>query len=171
LYSLKSFVTNDNGEIAKQSMNPLMSLENEFMKSLNTNVDEQSENEGTSLKYDLFETIARFVCSTHLKRFNRLKKLPALHMSCTVGNVEYLKKLLDKEHCDPNQADANGFFPLHYAVINNRRECVKLLLNIYRCLPNVVDNRSMSPLHYAAQLGYVEIVKMLINHPDIDLVR
>jgi len=102
---------------------------------------------------------------------DRLKKLPPLHIACSVGNIEHVKKLLDKEHCDPNQADANSFFPLHYATINNRKECVKLLLNVYRCLPNVIDNKNMSPLHYAAQLGYADIVKALVNHPDIDLVR
>lgn len=54
LYSLKSFTTNDYGEMAKQPINPLMGLENEFMKSLNSNLDEQSENDGTSLKFDSF---------------------------------------------------------------------------------------------------------------------
>jgi len=49
---LKSFTTNDYGEVGKQPINPLMGLENEFMRSLNTSLDEQTENDGTSLKFD-----------------------------------------------------------------------------------------------------------------------
>lgn len=91
-------------------------------------------------------------------------------MACSIGNVEKVKKLIEKEGCDPMKADLNGLFPLHHAVISNKIECVIVLLSSYNCNPNVSDLDRMTPLHHASYLGFSDIVKVLIEHPDIDLV-
>lgn len=91
-------------------------------------------------------------------------------MACSVGNIEKIKKFIEVDGCDPMKPDLQGFFPLHLAVISNKKDCVDLLLNAYKCNPNVVDSNAMTPLHHAAQLGLIDIIKTLVAHPDIDLV-
>lgn len=93
-----------------------------------------------------------------------------MHLACSIGNVEKVKKYIEKDGIDPMKPDSQGFYPLHLAVISNKKDCVDLLLNSYKCNPNVSDSNGMTSLHHVAQLGLVEILKTLIVHPDIDLV-
>lgn len=93
-----------------------------------------------------------------------------MHLACSIGNVEKVRKYVEKDGYDPMKPDSQGLFPLHHAVIANKKDCVDLLLNSYKCNPNVGDLNGMTPLHHAAQLGLVEIIKTLVVHPDIDLV-
>jgi len=56
----------------------------------------------------------------------RSKKISALHYACSVGNYEQIKKSIEIDNYDPMQADQAGFYPLHYATMNNHIECVKV---------------------------------------------
>ena len=52
--------------------------------------------------------------------------MPTLHLACSKGNVEQIKKAIEIDNYDPMQADHSGLFPLHYATINNHPNCVKV---------------------------------------------
>ena len=54
------------------------------------------------------------------------KKKSALHYACSVGNLDQVKKSIEIDNSDPMKADQVGFYPLHYATINNQVECVKV---------------------------------------------
>lgn len=98
------------------------------------------------------------------------KKSTPFHLACSKGDIDQLRKLVEKENIDPMKPDSTGTFPLHIAVISNKIECARLLLNKYGCSPNSLDKNNMTALHHACLFGYVDVVRLLIDHPDIDLV-
>lgn len=98
------------------------------------------------------------------------KKTSPLHIACSKGDLENVKKLIQKENANVMKQDPSGLFPLHTAIINNKADCVKLLLNNFACSPNVMDKTKMTGLHHACLFGYVDIVRILIDHPDIDMI-
>lgn len=98
------------------------------------------------------------------------KKTSPLHIACSKGDLETVKKLIQKENANVMKQDPSGLYPLHTAIINNKADCVKLLLNNFACSPNVMDKTKMTGLHHACLFGYVDIVRILIDHPDIDVI-
>ena len=49
-------------------------------------------------------------------------------MACSMGNIEQIKKSIDIDNYDPMKPDNQGYFPLHYAAINNHADCVKVII-------------------------------------------
>ncbi len=105
---------------------------------------------------------------THQK--NSSKKSSPLYNACKKGDIEMVRKLIQKENADPMKPEPNGLFPIHTAIIENKIECVTMLLYKFACSPNVVDKNKMTGLHHACFFGYEDIVRILVDHPDIDLI-
>ncbi|CAF0703806.1 unnamed protein product [Brachionus calyciflorus] len=100
----------------------------------------------------------------------RNRKMFPLHFACSLGNVEKIRKFIDKDGCDPQKPDTQGLYPIHYAVISKNVETVNLLIQTYNCNLNTVDSNGMTPLHHAAFLGLPDIIKILVENHDIDLI-
>lgn len=117
-------------------------------------------------------TIQRKNCRVFLRKKSRnsSKKSSPLHTACKKGDLEQVRKLIQKENVDPMKPDQTGMFPIHIAIMENKIDCVKMLLNQFACSPNVVDKNRMTGLHYACLFGYVDIVRLLVVHHDIDLI-
>ncbi len=87
---------------------------------------------------------------------------PELHIAAYEGDVERVKKLLEKG-ADPNARNVVSWTPLHVAASKNHIEIAKLLLE-HGADPNIQNKNGDTPLHVAAREGYVDVVELLLKH-------
>ena len=59
--------------------------------------------------------------------------LKPLHYAAFYGNLEVVRKLIDKHSCNPRSADMKKCTPLHYAAFHGNLEVVKALVEEYGC--------------------------------------
>eukprot|EP01129_Flabellula_baltica_P000335 TRINITY_DN10364_c0_g1_i1.p1 TRINITY_DN10364_c0_g1~~TRINITY_DN10364_c0_g1_i1.p1 ORF type:complete len:667 (+),score=111.42 TRINITY_DN10364_c0_g1_i1:1711-3711(+) len=85
-----------------------------------------------------------------------------LHISCTRGNYDVVKTLLEYNYPIDSQNHKSLFTPLHMAVISSKVEICHLLLN-RGCDPNLLNITLEAPLHLAALRGLPDVVKKLID--------
>ena len=85
---------------------------------------------------------------------------PRLRSAGLRGDLAALNRALD-EGADPNLADADGYNPLIFAVINNHTGCVARLIEA-GARPNCQTNTSRTPLNSAASTGNAAIIRMLL---------
>jgi ankyrin repeat protein len=89
---------------------------------------------------------------------------PELHIAAYEGDVERVKKLLEKG-ANLNIKNIDGLAPLHMAASEGRpcRCCdvVKLLLE-RGADPNTQNKDGDTPLHWAAHEGHDDVVKLLL---------
>ena len=83
-----------------------------------------------------------------------------LNCSCSNGNLEIIKYLLEKG-CDINKPDEDGVVPLIDAINSGRLSVVKFL--IQHKADFVYENDNFTPLIEAAACGYIDIVKYLLS--------
>ena len=85
----------------------------------------------------------------------------AIHKAAHKGNLEKVKKIIDRDPAQINIQDRLGKTPLYYASSNGYTEIVEYLLahNADTELGNFVNER---PLAKAAKFGYYDIVKALL---------
>ena len=87
--------------------------------------------------------------------------------ACAYGDLDRLRELLkDKDHSVLGTPDAEGYFPLQWAALNNQAECAKFLLSDKQCRKHVnIDARDattgQTALHWAAVRGCVQILELL----------
>ncbi len=86
--------------------------------------------------------------------------------ACRCGNINKVKKLLEKETIDPNLHDKYGDTALLWACCSGRNEIVKLLLNYEKVIvnPNLQDSYGNTALIYAVRNGHNGTVKLLLNY-------
>ena len=97
-----------------------------------------------------------------------------LREAALIGDV-YLAEELLKQGADPNEQDAYGRTPLHYAFWapeggwRCRVEVAELLLR-HGADPNIRDGEGKTPLHYAARhCGYYAVALLLRHGAEADL--
>jgi len=160
LLSLNSFNTEQNEELFAKA------------KSFNKTATaiNKIKNPEREAEFELDYTSEKKLQSMITKQKKSSKKSSPLHSACKKGDLEQVRKLIQKENADPMKPEPNGLFPIHTAIIENKIECVKMLLYQFACSPNVIDKNRMTGLHHACLFGYVDIVRILVDHPDIDLI-
>jgi hypothetical protein len=87
---------------------------------------------------------------------------PELHIAANEGDVERVKKLLEKG-ADPNARNVVSWTPLHVVASKNHIEIAKLLLE-HGADPNVQEEHGRTPLHVAVSKNYVDMVRLLLEH-------
>jgi ankyrin repeat protein len=122
---------------------------------------------------------ALLVCSegTSLHPRNRDGDTPLLEAAC-VGNIPFMKLLLEKDPAGLNIANNHGLTPLWSAVLTKNTAAISLLLE----QPNIRVNHEMTegedndahqitPFVYALWHGWgdYDVVSLLIKHPETDL--
>ncbi|MDR2200629.1 MAG: ankyrin repeat domain-containing protein [Puniceicoccales bacterium] len=95
-------------------------------------------------------------------------KAPPLCVAIMEKNKDQLLHLL-KKGSPVDKIDANGYTPLHYALIDAPVEFVSILLE-HGANPNTADAESQwTPLHWAAHKANREAVKLLLEQPGIEV--
>jgi ankyrin repeat protein len=92
------------------------------------------------------------------------------------GNIQEVKKLLDKAQLQDLIADINhrgldNWTPLHFAANEGHIEVVKELLSHPDIEREPISSINRTPLHLAAMRGHTNIVRMLIEckaKPEVD---
>jgi ankyrin repeat protein len=77
------------------------------------------------------------------------------------GDAEKLKEFLSKG-IKTDLRDKEGFTPLHYAVINNRKDIAEILIK-HGANVNTKNLLGETPLHYSARLCLAEIAELLVS--------
>merc|ERR1712224_128934 len=87
----------------------------------------------------------------------------------TEGRELLMYKFLDT--LDVNQANKEGFTPLHIACQNGDKDIVELLVDKFRDTLDVnqVTKKGVTPLLLACSKGYEEIVSLLLTINEIDV--
>ena len=89
--------------------------------------------------------------------------LTGLHMCVKKGNWNTFTMLLD-EGADPNIPDFDGYSPLYWAMMGNRREFLIPLLEA-GADPNIfVSKDGMTPIHTAARIGDMDLMNVFIKY-------
>ena len=70
----------------------------------------------------------------------------ALHLACTLGNLEIVKMLVEQGKCDIECSSDSGKQPIHYAALNCHSNVLEYLYS-QNCDRNVIDNTGNSVLH------------------------
>lgn len=89
-----------------------------------------------------------------------VEKLTPLSKAAYEGNLDQLTHLSIANSV--NDFDANGLAPIHYAILNNRKEAVNLLIKLGSRV-DMLTRDGNSLLHFAALSGSKEILTDLIN--------
>ncbi|MDP0588885.1 MAG: ankyrin repeat domain-containing protein [Candidatus Endonucleobacter bathymodioli] len=100
---------------------------------------------------------------------NTYGRTPLL-IAAWAGQTDYLKTLLS-EGANANEADADGYTALHFAIEEGNIECLRLLLDVENILVNVPNNEGYTPLHFAVKTDQAEIVKVLLTVDGIHQVQ
>ena len=90
-----------------------------------------------------------------------------LHIASHFGIVEAVSALIEKEGCDINQSNCEGFTALMCAARQGNEEVARLLLTLDCVNPNQRDRGSRTALWWASWNGHEGMVKLLLARDDI----
>ena len=96
-------------------------------------------------------------------RTNNEAAVTPLHMATMSGQLDMVKFLIKKQHCDPNVVDLNGHAPLHAVAALGHLDIVNYLIDERNCNPMSQDPSSRTPIHYACEAGNFEMIKYLVE--------
>ena len=92
---------------------------------------------------------------------------PKLHASCTVGDKDAVRRLLDDAGTDVNETDSTGETPLHKACHAGELQIIELLLQKDGIDISSRSNNGQTPLHIASKLGNVKAAQLILDaEPD-----
>jgi len=96
--------------------------------------------------------------------------MTALTWASFGGHEEVVKKFLEREDINPDQADTEyGQTPLSWAASNGHEGVVKMLLQRDDVNPDQADTFfGRTPLSWAAENGHEGVVKMLLQRDDVN---
>lgn len=86
----------------------------------------------------------------------------ALHVACSVGNVELVDVLL-AAGADDTTVDHNGATVLHFSCSRGSVELIQLLLERGANKDQLTVQEAHAPLHSACAAGNLEVMRVLIN--------
>ena len=87
----------------------------------------------------------------------------ALHYSCSYGNVDILRTLVNHK-ANVNARTDSGDTPLTLAARNKHDIVVHALLSNPQCLVDAKGKDGYTALHYSCRYGNVDILRTLVNH-------
>ncbi|CAA2983205.1 ankyrin repeat-containing BDA1-like [Olea europaea subsp. europaea] len=85
-----------------------------------------------------------------------------LHIACMVGNLQFVKEVLNMRPEFTKELNHEGFSPLHMAAANGDTKIVKELLKIDSNLCMVKGKERRIPLHYAVIKGRTQVIEELL---------
>lgn len=88
----------------------------------------------------------------------------AIHFAARLGHTDLLNVLLLKAPTTLNNATADGFTPLWFAVINGRQCMVLHLLRLGAQQPVGLETQSTCPLVAAVNENHPEVLRILLDH-------
>jgi len=96
--------------------------------------------------------------------------MTALTWASFRGHEEVVKRFLEREDINPDQADTfYGQTPLSWAAGNGHEGVVKMLLQRENVNPDQADTKyGQTPLSLAAENGHEGVVKMLLERDDVN---
>jgi ankyrin repeat protein len=103
-----------------------------------------------------------FLTHQNINLQNNYLRTP-LHTASAMGHVNTVKFLLHKE-ADPNIADCDGYFPLHFAVQKDNPDIVKELLSHGAHINVQCFQHGKTPLHYAVDVKNTPMITTLLQH-------
>eukprot|EP01125_Pyxidicula_operculata_P001207 TRINITY_DN11145_c0_g1_i2.p1 TRINITY_DN11145_c0_g1~~TRINITY_DN11145_c0_g1_i2.p1 ORF type:complete len:575 (+),score=69.51 TRINITY_DN11145_c0_g1_i2:65-1789(+) len=127
------------------------------------------ENEKTDVALWLIENSANV-------NLRNTELLTPLMLSCSKGNLEVAKKIIEKDDSSLLQVDTEGYNAFLNAIISGNLELTKWLFDRYTTRRKsfyVANNRGFTPLIMASELGHRNIVEWILQEKieDIDVVN
>lgn len=86
-----------------------------------------------------------------------------IHMAAGDGDIDGVKKCLERNPKLINARNADGRTPLHEAALEGQMEIVEFLLS-RKAEMNLQDKKGQTPLHLAAKEGFMKVIKLLIDN-------
>ncbi|TXG74289.1 hypothetical protein EZV62_002868 [Acer yangbiense] len=89
-----------------------------------------------------------------------------LHLAAGFGNVEILKKLLNKDRSVAYKVDNDGCTALHVAANYGQVDIMQELISICPGCCELVDNKGRNVLHYATKSKNRNTVRLVLRNPS-----
>ncbi|KAG2428798.1 hypothetical protein HXX76_011498 [Chlamydomonas incerta] len=89
--------------------------------------------------------------------------IDTLSKACAYGDFDKLRQFIDQDPASVNQPDENGYYPLHWAALNNRVPESTYLLQ-HGAHVNAADHTGQTALHWAAVRGSLPVIETLLRH-------
>ena len=104
---------------------------------------------------DLVETASSHKCGDGLE----------IHLAVAIGQLEDIKYLVEKKHCNPMQRHLGSFAPFHVAAIVGNVQVLKYFITECNCNPACPGSLGLTPLHLASGKIWLSIwlLSRLIN--------
>ena len=90
-----------------------------------------------------------------------------LNFAAAMGNLEYVRFLVEKKHCNPMQRDLAGSAAIHMAAITGNVEVFKYLITERNCNPACQGPLGLTPLHLASEGVHLDVVKYLVTEQQM----
>ena len=74
-----------------------------------------------------------------------------LHHAVAMGQLEYVRFLVEKKHYNPMERDQDGISPLYLAAIVGNVQVFKYFINNNYCNPACPGPLGLTPLHIACE--------------------
>ncbi|KAF8111893.1 hypothetical protein N665_0071s0032 [Sinapis alba] len=79
------------------------------------------------------------------------------------GDLNHLKRFVEHNGSSVSLPDANGYYPLQWAALNNSLHVAQYIIE-HGGDVNAADNVQQTPLHWAAVKGSVDVADLLLQH-------
>ncbi len=93
---------------------------------------------------------------------------PLVYWTTAFGQLEILKELLEKYHCDPHYKTERGDTLLYVACARGHSRLARYLALVHKIDPNLQNKFEVSPLVAASNNGHLEAIVMLIDEFKCD---
>ena len=93
--------------------------------------------------------------------------LQPLHYAAAHGQLDVVRTLVDKHHCDVACRDIEGCTPLHHAAAYGQLHAVRMLVEQH-CDVACKDKKRCKCLHYDCYYGHSDVVKYLVDEWKCD---
>ena len=98
-----------------------------------------------------------------------------LHFACLWGDVDIVRYLVCKQHCDVNAQNNKGSLPLHIAIVSGQPSTALCLLEHEQCNPILPDSDGNTPLHLACMkctnidgdTEMLQVARFLLSSTDL----
>ena len=91
-----------------------------------------------------------------------------LHWAVIMEQMEYVRFLVEKKHCNPIQRDQHAVAAFHVAAIVGNLQILKYFITECNCNPACPCPLGLTPLHLASEQGHLDIVKYLVVEQQME---
>lgn len=101
-------------------------------------------------------------CDTIFNHLIHCQVIDTIAKACAFGDFEALQRFVQADTTAVNTADAQGYYPLQWASLNNRVQEVSFIIS-NGGLVNQQDETGQTAFHWASVRGSLPVIETLVS--------